>query len=65
MHGPADRILFGQGFPELVVLTTDADSGGVTGAVSLGESWDHLLRDPPCSTPGAGPSPSPAPGVRR
>ncbi len=45
MRGPLDHILSGRGFPELVVLTTDSHSGAVTGAVSLGENWDHILRD--------------------
>ncbi len=43
MQGPLDHILSDHGFPELVVLTTDAGSGAVT--VSLGEDWNHLLRD--------------------
>ncbi len=44
MHGPLDFILGTETHrEELVVMTTDRDTGTVTGAISLGESWDALL----------------------
>lgn len=44
MHGPLDFILGTETHrEELVVMTTDRDTGAVTGAISLGDSWDEIL----------------------
>lgn len=43
MRSPLDRPRDAQ--PELVLLTTDRESGAVACAVSLGTDWERLLCD--------------------
>ncbi len=43
MHGPLDHVLDARSRPELTLLTTDADTGTISGAVALGPEWNALL----------------------